>query len=83
MSSMTTVLLMMVALSAVGGVFYRVTVGLRTVRFKQEALSGHDHAGRFQPVLVFVTSPTTRLRHNYTTSHWARDHAAAPRLDRL
>ena len=34
---MMTVLLMMVALSAVAGVMYRVTVGLRTVRFKQEA----------------------------------------------
>jgi len=36
-SSMTTVLLTMVALSAVAGVIYRVTVGLRTVRFKQNS----------------------------------------------
>ena len=33
---MMTVLLMMVALSAVAGVIYRVTVSLRTVKFKQE-----------------------------------------------
>lgn len=34
---MMTVLLMTVALSAVAGVMYRVTVSLRTVRFKQKA----------------------------------------------
>ena len=37
---MMTVLLMMVALSAVAGVMYRVTLSLRTVRFKQKA---HSH----------------------------------------
>ena len=39
---MMTVLLMMVALSAVAGVMYRVTMSLMTVRFKQKA---HSHGG--------------------------------------
>jgi hypothetical protein len=50
---MMTVLLMMVVLSAVAGVMYRVTLSLRTVRFKQKAHS-HGVIGVLAILAIFL-----------------------------
>ena len=59
---MMTVLLMTVALSAVAGVIYRVTVGLRTVRFKQKA-----HSRRIVGALAFLTLLLPGFAHAHGT----------------
>ena len=59
---MMTVLLMTVALSAVAGVIYRVTVGLRTIRFKQKA-----HSRRIVGALAFLTLLLPGFAHAHGT----------------